>query len=410
MGLPALFLLAAATTQTVSQDQVSLRKGCEAGDQAVASVPAGSPVEVRFSLAGSAVPCFAVTVTVDGKKLNGYLPGAALSGAADFEKERQGARSVEIPSSLNRAVESRGMNVKASGANPVLLEAVRLLESQQPGQALTRIEEILKQRPNDAELLALAGIAAYRSDDLRRAKGYFQDSLAIRPDAEIDRLLKRVEKESAADKTGQQLYGTRFVLRYDGTVVEPEIARTIVQVLEEEYTRVSFELGCQAQERISTIVQSREAYMRATDAAEWSGGLFDGSRIRVPIATSRTLDPDARRTFAHEIVHACLASTGNWPAWLHEGLAQRLSGRTLPPQVRAQFQSMARAGALPKLNRLGQSWSRMSTMHAQVAYGLALAAVDAFYEHYREFGIRNLIRNPDMLPRIADELDQRLRQ
>jgi hypothetical protein len=259
-------------------------------------------------------------------------------------------------------------------------------------------------------LLALAGLAAYRSDDLRRAKGYIQDSLSIRPDAEVERLLKRIEKEMAADKTGQQLHGTRFVLRYDGAAVEPEVARTIIALLEEEYSRISFELGCQTQERITTIIQTRDAYMKATDAAEWSGGLFDGSRIRVPIVNPRALDPGTRQTFAHEIVHACLASTGNWPSWFHEGLAQRLSGRTLPANVRARFQSMARAGELPKLNRLSQSWSRMSGMHAQVAYGLALAAVDAFYEHYSDLGIRNLIRNPDMLPKIADELDQRLRQ
>jgi hypothetical protein len=71
---------------------------------------------------------------------------------------------------------------------------------------------------------------------------------------------------------------------------------------------------------------------------------------------------------------------------------------------------MARDGGLPRLNRLGQSWSRMSADHASVAYGLALAAVEAFFEHYREFGIQNLLRNPEMLSRVADDLDQRLRQ
>jgi len=33
-----------------------------------------------------------------------------------------------------------------------------------------------------------------------------------------------------------------------------------------------------------------------------------------------------RQVFAHELVHACLANIGSWPAWLHEGLAQKLSG------------------------------------------------------------------------------------
>ena len=36
-----------------------------------------------------------------------------------------------------------------------------------------------------------------------------------------------------------------------------------------------------------------------------------------------------QRVFAHEVVHSCLANLGSWPPWLHEGLAQKMSGDQL---------------------------------------------------------------------------------
>ena len=397
-----------ATIQSVKPEQYPLRSGCEEEDETVAVLHAGDKVEVRFGLAGASVPCYAVTATVDGGKVNGYLPGSVLDHVDDLERERRAARSVEIPKIVTRAAEGLRAQPLRVGPQP-MLDAIRLLEASQPRQALEVLETALRLHPKDPALLALAGMAAHRSDQLALARSYWQESLALRHDPEIERLYRKLEKETAADRSGQQLFATRFTLRYDDAVVDSETARLVVGVLEEEYSRISYQLGCRPDERMTAILQSREAYMRATDAAEWSGGMFDG-RIRVPVPQTRVVSPELRRTLAHETVHACLASIGSWPAWLHEGLAQKLSGAVLAPSVKQKFQAMARAGALPRLNRLGQSWSRMSANHASAAYGLALAAVETYFDRYREFGIQNLLRNSEMLPRVADELDEYLRQ
>jgi len=42
----------------------------------------------------------------------------------------------------------------------------------------------------------------------------------------------------------------------------PRRRRRWVAILEEEFGRISFQLGCRAEERIVTIVQSREAYLK----------------------------------------------------------------------------------------------------------------------------------------------------
>jgi hypothetical protein len=112
---------------------------------------------------------------------------------------------------------------------------------------------------------------------------------------------------------------------------------------------------------------------------------------------------------AHEIVHACLTNiSNNWPAWLQEGLAQKLSGDTLPPSAAATLRQMAAQHSLPRLENIGQSWSRMSTQHARLAYNLALLAVDNMLERYANYGIRNILNNPDQLPAITAELDRTL--
>jgi hypothetical protein len=143
------------------------------------------------------------------------------------------------------------------------------------------------------------------------------------------------------------------------------------------------------------------------DVAEWNGGQFDG-RIRVPVLEGQGMDPSTRRTFAHETVHACLSMIGRWPVWLHEGLAQKLSGDTLSPNMMQRLADMAQQKKLPRLENLGQDWSRLDTAHAQIAYALALDGVEQFFANYAQFGIANLLRNRERLPEITADLDKRL--
>ena len=204
------------------------------------------------------------------------------------------------------------------------------------------------------------------------------------------------------------LIGTRAQLRYMPGVMTETEAHSLLDLIDGEYARISSELGCNTGERLTAIAQNLMDYRKASDAAEWSTGQFDG-RIRVALLEP-TIGEETRRTFSHEIVHACLANIGPWPAWLHEGLAQKLSGQQLSPAAKQHVQEAARANTIPKLNRMSQTWSRMSTEHATLAYSAAFAAVDVFYEKFKELGIRNLLRNPERLPQIADQLDKFLRQ
>jgi hypothetical protein len=381
----------------------------------VTRLPEGQPVQVKFSLAGEAQPCFLVSATVDGKELNGYVKGSALAGAEEFERDRKAARSVEVsapPRDSSGAPSSSGrpLKITVSAKSATEIDRVnQLLAKNQNQQALEVVEKLLLIHPREPGLLALAGMAAHRADQMQRALQFYKESLDIKQDPLVEQMYNEARREADLDKSGQRTYGTRFVLRYDGAVADGDMARAVVGVLEEEFSRIQLQLGCRTDDRIVTIVQTREAYARITGSPEWSGAAYDG-KIHVPLVARSQITAEMRQTFAHELVHACISNTGQWPSWLHEGLAQKLAGQALPPGVKQQIQALAKAGKLPTLAQMGNGWGGLSTQQAMLAYSMSLVAIDLFFEHHSGLGIRNLMQNPDQLPRITADLDRRLRE
>jgi hypothetical protein len=390
----------------VKQASTPLRDGCSADADVVATLDAGAPVKIRYALAGESVPCYKVAVDLGGKTLEGFMPASAIAGLDEFEKGLRDAAWPDPAKVINSIKAASQQMPSLAGVSLANSQAAALIESSQPARALEILENELRQK-SDPTTMALAGVAAWRSDDPQRALVYWKNSLELQPNPDLERLYRRVEKETTGDQSTAKLYGLRVLLRYDATFVPVETARQMVTALDGELQRISDTLGCTAEERLIAIVQSREAYHKSTDAAEWNGGQFDG-RIRVPVAGGQGMDAPLLRIFAHETTHACLSMLGHWPAWFQEGVAQKLSGDMLSPALRAKLEKMAKDGKLPRLENLHQDWSRLDTDHAVAAYALSLAAVEMFYESYAAYGIRNLVNNPNKLAEITSELDKRL--
>jgi hypothetical protein len=402
--LVPLFLLAL----TVKQDETPLRNGCSSDAEVLATLAAGVELTIRYAIAGESTPCYKVVVHAAGKTVEGYLPASAMDGLENFEQGRRDAAWLDTPQVLAAIRSSASLPSLAGGASEQGLvgEVVKLIQTSQPAKALELLQPELGKR-KDPTLLALAGVAAWRSDDTRRALEYLRGSLDIQPNAQVESLYHRVERESQGDQSGDKLFGNHVLLRYDSSTVPAATARQMMAAVDEEFARISTQLGCSAEERIVAIVQSRDAYKKSTDAAEWNGGQYDG-RIRVPVFDGQGMDAPMRRALAHETTHACLSMLGSWPAWFQEGLAQKFAGDTLTPAVRQKLAAMAREGRLPRLDNLHQDWSRLDTEHAVAAYALSLAAVELFYENYSQYGIANLVRNPARLAEITADLDRRL--
>ncbi len=399
----SLLLLAVS----VKQDHTPLKSGCDADADVIATLPAGAPLTIRFSLAGESVPCYKVAATDGGKTVEGYLPASAIAGVDDFDKGVRDAEWLDMASVMGPIKASVAMGALAPGAlgQGVAGQAAQLIEMSQPSKALALLEPLIQKR-KDPNLLALAGVAAWRADNSRQALEYWRTSLELQPNPQLETLVRRVEREANGDQSNEKLYGTRVILRYENAAVSIDTARGMVAALDQEYSRIAGRLGCQAEERIVAIAQSPTAYRKTTDAAEWSGGQFDG-RIRVPVFDGQQMDAAMRRILAHETTHACLTMLGHWPAWLQEGLAQEMSGDRLTPAMQRKIQDWARAGKLPRLENLSQDWSRLDTEHALAAYALSLAAVEMIDQEYGAEAMGNLLRNPQRLAEIQVELDKR---
>ena len=394
---------------SVAQDQTPLRSGCDSQDAVVANLNAGTPVEVRFRLADGS-DCFKISAHVEGTEVFGYLPASALTGLKNFEQDRSSAPSVDALSTL-QPVEKQTRKAVAHTGDPALDRAAQLLEANQPAQALELLESAAKRHQNDPNVLLLTGLAAYRSDQLRTALDYWKQSLDLAPNQTLARVYERVSREEESDRGNEKLYGLHIALRYEDRALPVDTARAILSALDQDYAQIAEQLGCTSQERIVAIVQSRETYLRSTGAAEWSGGQYDG-RIHIAWTEGSQLGPQTRRALAHELVHACLTSVPSgsapWPAWLQEGLAQKLSGDTLSAPMKQQLLQLAQAHRLPRLEDVRQDWSRLSIDNARLAYSLALAAADALYQNYAAYGIRNVLNNPENLPQVTTELDKAL--
>src|ERR1700722_13892983 len=83
--MTALFSLVLMLT-AVKQPATPLRDGCSADADVVATLDAGSPVIIRYSLAGESVPCYKVAIALGGKTVEGYMPASAIAGLDEFEK------------------------------------------------------------------------------------------------------------------------------------------------------------------------------------------------------------------------------------------------------------------------------------------------------------------------------------
>jgi hypothetical protein len=405
------FLFWLLLSASVKEEHAQLRSGCYADAETVATLEVGAPLTIRYSMAGDEAACYKVTVQSGGKTMDGYLSAKAIEGVDDFDKARRDAAWLDMTQVMGSLRNSAGMaaptrGLPGGGFNRVAAQAADLIEASQPAKALQVLEPELRSN-KDPGLLMLAGIASWRNDDSRKALDYWRQSLKQQPNDDLERLYRKVETEAKNDQSTERIYGLRVLLRYQPSVINVDTAREMAGALDHEFARISDELGCHADERVVAIVQSRDAYRKATEAAEWSGGQYDG-RIRVPVFDGQGLDKNMRRTLAHEITHACLTIMGRWPAWLQEGLAQKLSGETLQPEARQKLTVMAQEKKLPKLSTLGQDWSRMDTEHATLAYALSLAAIEVFYRDYTNFGIGNLLRNPERLADITTDLERRL--
>src|SRR3982751_2314560 len=82
-------LLTLMLAASIKEGGAPLRSSCDSDSAAVAELPAGTEITIRYSLSGQRVPCYKVVAKFDGKTADGYLPASAISGLEVFESARK---------------------------------------------------------------------------------------------------------------------------------------------------------------------------------------------------------------------------------------------------------------------------------------------------------------------------------
>lgn len=444
LGLPL-----GAENLVVSSANAPLLASCGDAGEVIAQLPQGIPVRLRFAVAGVANRCYSVSAEVDGRRVSGYVLKRDVAGLEEFDRKLRRASAGQAPrhfaaaihvtplpapalkpagrdaallAAIRQALEATRLgrpqealalldeaNAPAEDRDAAILRAQAYLRMTRPSDALAALAPAIRLSPQDADLLGLTGFAHFQRDRGKDAERYLKQSLAVRHNPSFEQLLARVRREGAGTASDGRAYGARFNLRFEGEALPGAKARALVREFEGELNRIQFHLGCPFTGRLPVIIRTAESYRQATGASEWSGGQYDG-RIHIAVPPSGQIDAHVRETFSHELVHACLARKGSFPAWLHEGLAQRFSGRTLSPQGRAVLIQLNRAEKLPSLTRLTGGWARLGDREANIAYGLAALAADILYQDLHTDGVRSLLNNPGRVSREAKRLDKRLKE
>jgi hypothetical protein len=110
-------------------------------------------------------------------------------------------------------------------------------------------------------------------------------------------MYEKVKREAEADRSAEKPVGIHIALRYEGEALPANTAPAILSTLDSDYAGISSQLGCSSDERIVAIVQSPDADLRSTGAAEWSGGQYDG-RIHIAWTEGSQVGPQMRRALA----------------------------------------------------------------------------------------------------------------
>lgn len=165
-------------------------------------------------------------------------------------------------------------------------------------------------------------------DDL--AIRFLREQLQYSPgDPGARALLSRIESEQTikGNYTGRE--SEHFRVEFDGAV-NLAAAYQLLQIMEQAWREVGRLLDHTPRQKISIILFTGGSYRQLAAkgfAPDWSGGFWDGQKIRVPSEKAASIDAATRNTLYHEYVHALIhdrAGTGysRIPRWLHEGLAQ----------------------------------------------------------------------------------------
>lgn len=260
--------------------------------------------------------------------------------------------------------------------------AALLVKTGNAETAVSYAERAVRSDPDSPDALVALGYAQFYTNHTEEAIRAWKKSLQRRPDAAIERLVAKAERELKAEADFSQHESSHFTLRFEGKQTSETLRRELVMVLEADYDDLVRTLGVTPRSSISVELYTEQAYFDVTRAPAWTGAVNDG-KLRIPISGISSVTPELARTLKHELTHSFIAqiAAGRCPYWLNEGIAQLMEPKTVDSEGHILSQLFHAQREIP-LNMLEGSFMRLSSAGASIAYAESLAAAQYISDTY----------------------------
>ena len=277
--------------------------------------------------------------------------------------------------------------------NPTILNyyVALLLRTGNAVEALPFAERAVRVAPDSPDTLAILGYAQYASDRNRDAIRSWQRSLALRPDAQVQKYLEKAERDASAESDYTQNESSHFTLKYKGRQTPESLRRDLVSTLESHYNDLVRDLGVAPRGSIAVVLYTDQTFFDVTQSPSWAGAVNDG-KLRIPVNGMSSVTSELSRVLKHELAHSFInqLAGGRCPQWLNEGIAQALEPKSVSARGR-QLAQLFRAQREIPLNALEGGFMHFSPIKASLAYDESLAAVEYVNDTYGMSDLRRIL-------------------
>jgi len=318
-------------------------------------------------------------------KGNAEISATASFIAAKFEFEHGNIAQ-------SRGYFESALRFQPENSTILIYYAALLVRTGNAAQALPYAQRAVRSAPQSADAYTMLGYTQFASDRTKEAIASWKRSLELRPDAAVQQLLAKAQREESTEAEFSQNESSHFVLHYEGKQTSEILRSQILAALESDYDDLARDLGTPPRDSILVTLYTEQAFFDVTNAPTWSGAINDG-KLRIPISGLSSLTPELAHVLKHELAHSFITqlSGGRCPPWLHEGIAQLLEPRSLSGQGH-QLSLLFKAQRNIPLNALEASFTRFSSAEAYVAYAESLAAVSYINDSYGMGDIQRILQ------------------
>jgi tetratricopeptide (TPR) repeat protein len=269
--------------------------------------------------------------------------------------------------------------------------AALLVRTGNASQALYYAQRAARTAPDSDDAYTMLGYTQFASDHTKDAISSWKRSLALRPDAKVEQMLAKAQREQNVESDFAQGESSHFVLHYEGKQTSAALRSQILAALESDYDDLVRDLGNPPRDNILVTLYTEQAFFDVTHAPGWTGALNDG-KLRIPISGLNSMTPELAHVLKHELAHSFITqlSGGRCPVWLQEGIAQFLEPKNLSAEGHL-LSLLFKAQRNVPMNVLEGSFLRLSAAQVSVAYAESLAAVSYINDSYGLSDIQRIL-------------------